>query len=527
MEHTGASIASPYIEHTGASIACVFPLLAATRPCDPVDFGLGSVVCRCNSTYCDSLDPVTLPALGSFICYESSKSGRRMEARTGPIQRRRASPSDLVVTLNDGKKFQNIKGFGGAVTDSAALNILSLSPETQGNLLQSYFSQEGIEYNILRVPMASSDFSIRPYTYLDKEGDYTLTSFKLQDEDIKMKIPVILKAKAVANRTISLFASPWTAPAWMKTNNAFTGKGSLKGQPGDRYHKTWANYFIRFLDEYAKHDVLFWAITVQNEPTAGMITDYSLPCLGFTAEHMRDFIAMDLGPALANSSYQHIQVIMLDDNRLLLPQWATVILSDLRAARYIHGISVHWYLDNIVPAGASLGATHKLYPEYFLFASEASTGVLPWEKGVRLGSWDRGNQYSSSIIQDLNHHVTGWMDWNLALGIDGGPSYVNNFLDSPVIVDIGKDEFYKQPMFYHMAHFSKFIPEGSQRIGMDASHESSLEVVAFLRLDKAAVVIILNRSPLDVNLVISDPALGIIQTVCAASSIQSYLWKRQ
>lgn len=492
-----------------------------------MSFGHSSVVCMCNATYCDTLDPVVLPTLGNFSQYESSQTGKRLDGSTGSIQKRKVTPSDLVLTLNDVKRYQTVKGFGGAVTDSASLNILSLSSGTQENLLKSYFSEEGIEYNILRVPMAGCDFSFRPYTYLDKTGDYNLKSFSLQEEDLRLKIPIIQRAEAMSKRQISLFASPWTAPSWMKDNNATSGRGSLKGEPGDQNHKTWANYFIRFLDEYEKHNVSFWAVTVENEPTAGLQTDYVIPSLGFTPEHMRDFISTDLGPAFANSSHKDVKIMMLDDNRLLLPYWAKVILSDLKAARYIHGIAVHWYVDNLVPADISLGTTHQLYPDYFLFASEACNGYLPWEKGVRLGCWDRGNKYSSQIIEDLNYYVTGWTDWNLALDLEGGPTWVDNYVDSPIIVDISKDLFYKQPMFYHMAHFSKFIPEGSTRVGLDPSHNNQLETVAFLRPDDAAVVVILNRGPLDVNFVISDPSLGVIDATCPGNSIQTYLWRRK
>nr|XP_015224284.1 PREDICTED: glucosylceramidase [Lepisosteus oculatus] len=129
------------------------------------------------------------------------------------------------------------------------------------------------------------------------------------------------------------------------------------------------------------------------------------------------------------------------------------VLSDLQAARYVHGIAVHWYLDGLVPADLSLGTTHRLFPEYYLFGSEACVGSMPWDRGVWLGSWERGEQYSHDIMQDLNHYVTGWTDWNLALDQGGGPNWVKNFVDSSVIVDASRDVFYKQPTFYSIAHF--------------------------------------------------------------------------
>ncbi|XP_073464899.1 lysosomal acid glucosylceramidase isoform X3 [Aquarana catesbeiana] len=504
-----------------------FPSISGSNPCVQVNFGQSSFVCQCNATYCDGLDAIDLPVLGTYSVYESSQAGKRLERSTGPIIQNHSAPADLVLTLNDKKKFQVMKGFGGAVTDSAAMNILALSGATQDKLLRSYFSEEGIGYNILRVPMASCDFSTRIYTYLDKEGDFSLESFNLQVEDIKLKIPIIHKAKSLSKRPISLFGSPWTAPPWMKTNGDIRGKGTLKGSPGDQYYKTWANYFIRFLDEYAKHNLTFWAVTVENEPTAGMLDGYPFQCLGFTPEHMRDFIAKDLGPAFANSSHRDVQIMIIDDDRILLPYWAEVILSDLEAARYVHGIALHWYLDGIIPADVTLGHTHDLYPEYFLFASEACAGFMPWDKGVHLGSWERGNLYSHRIIEDLSYYVTGWTDWNLALDSSGGPTWVGNFVDSPVIVDVKKDVFYKQPTFYHMAHFSKFIPAGSQRVGLDVNHKSQLETIAFLCPEGSAIVVILNRNSEDVKFRIWDPAVGTIDANSPANSIRTYLWRRK
>ncbi|XP_010150740.1 PREDICTED: glucosylceramidase-like, partial [Eurypyga helias] len=156
-------------------------------------------------------------------------------------------------------------------TDSAAINIQSLSKDAQNHLLRSYFSEEGIEYNLVRVPMASTDFSVRLYTYADVEGDFELKHFNLTEEDTRMKV------------------SP-----------------------------------VGFLDEYAKHNLTFWAVTAGNEPTAGEIVFYPFQCLGFSPEHQRDFIARDLGPALANSSHRDVRLIILDDQRVMLPYWAQV-----------------------------------------------------------------------------------------------------------------------------------------------------------------------------------------------------------
>lgn len=503
----------------------VLPVTAGL-PCEAQSFGWTSVVCVCNATYCDTMEPVVVPAKGRYLLYETSRAGKRLQLTRGLVQPS-AKGQDLQLTLDVRKKYQWIKGFGGAMTDAAAINILSLSPASRENLLKSYFGDEGIGYNVIRVPMASCDFSTRVYTYDDHPGDLGLKHFSLAQEDTKMKIPLIQAAIRLSRRPVSLFASPWTSPAWMKTSNSTIGKGTLRGSPGGPYYKAWANYFIRFLDEYSRHNLTFWAVTAENEPSAGLFTGYRFQCLGFTPELQRDFIARDLGPALRGGPHRNVRLLMLDDQRLLMPHWASVVLGDPQAARYVDGIAVHWYLDAITPADKTLGTTHARFPEYFMFATEACTGSMPWEHLVQLGSWERGAKYSHDIIQDLNYFVTGWTDWNMALDLEGGPNWVKNFADSPVIVDRKKDLFYKQPMFYHMAHFSKFVPEGSRRVGLDASEETGLETVAVLQPDGTAVLTVLNWTPKNIDFWIRDPEVGFIPGHSPADSIQSYLWKRK
>uniref|UniRef100_A0A8C3NXG5 Glucosylceramidase n=1 Tax=Cyanoderma ruficeps TaxID=181631 RepID=A0A8C3NXG5_9PASS len=457
------------LEVPSRTATSTLPYLPGARPCIPKDFGHGSLVCVCNATYCDTLDPLVLPAPGSYVKYESSKAGKRLERSEGNP----ALPAGLLLTLNISTLYQHVKGFGGSLSDAAAINILKLSQPAQDNLLRSYFSESGIEYNLVRVPMASSDFSVRPYSYDDVPNDYELKHFRLADEDVKMKIPLLRRALAMSKRPLLLFASPWTAPGWMKSNGDVRGKGTLKGKAGDKYHKSWANYFIKFLDEYAKHNVTFWAVTAQNEPLAGLLTPPQAPTIAFTAAQQRDFIAQDLGPALARSPHR-TQLLMLDDQRSHLPHWAKVVKSSAAsfppASRPSPGVGANRVCRS--------GSRSRLLPE------------LPPPR-VPSGSEDRR---------------------------------------CPVIVDGSKDVFYKQPMFYHMGHFSKFIPEGSRRVGLHSSRRCllcQLEHVAVLRPDGALVLVVLNRFGRDVPFGIRDPAMGVIETVAPAHSIQTYLWQQE
>ncbi|XP_029959147.1 lysosomal acid glucosylceramidase [Salarias fasciatus] len=504
-------------------IAAEVILTNGSSKCVARSFGHDSVVCECNSTYCDSVGSASLPPLGGFTSYLSSRAGSRLEVTQGQVQAN-SSGAGVRLTIVPQQKYQRIRGFGGSMTDAAAINILSLSAAAQDQLLRQYFSGEGIGYSVVRVPMASCDFSTRLYTYADRPGDYGLDNFTLAAEDVNMKIPLLQRAQALSPRRLDLLASAWSAPAWMKTNGALTGKGSLKGRPGGKEHKTWAQYYVRFLEEYAKYNLTFWALTTGNEPSAGRLTNYSFQALGFTPEEQRDWVALDLGPALQASSFPRTHILILDDNRLLLPHWAKVVLNDVHAGKYIHGVAVHWYLDALIPAEISLGATHHLYPEYYLFGTEACAGWSPLDRGVKLGSWARAEQYAHDIMEDLNHYVVGWTDWNLALDHTGGPNWVKNFVDSPVIVDAKRDVFYKQPTFYSLAHFSKFLLEGSQRVGVSASEETRLEYSAFIRPDNSVVLVILNRSPSEIQFEVWDPAVGYISSAAPAHSLITLGW---
>jgi glucosylceramidase len=162
----------------------------------------------------------------------------------------------------------------------------------------------------------------------------------------------------------------------------------------------------------------------------------------------------------------------------------------------VAGIAVHWYMDFIVPPSA-LDITHEKFPDKWIFGSEACEGSIPLLPHVLLGDFGRAESYAKFIIQDLNHWVTGWTDWNMALDENGGPNWANNLVDSAVIVNQTSDEFYKQPMFYIMGHFSKFVLENSVRVEVDLRGNYDRKQVSYVAFDneelRQTVFILLNE----------------------------------
>jgi len=476
-------------------VICFFHGICAQR-CQPRDYGHGSVVCVCNSTYCDNITTSTPTSPKDVYIYTSTKTGRRFNFTSvskynqNNQQDSQEEENVVTITISDSEEYQDIKGFGGALTDSAAINIRSLSSSTQKHLLRSYFSRDGIEYNMVRVPMASCDYSTRQYTYLDKPDDFNLTSFALAKEDMGLKIPLLKEIFGLAERNISLYASPWTAPAWMKTNENEIGKGGLKGKAGDKYHKTWANYFIRFFEAYKSQGIDFWGFTVQNEPSNGYLIKSKWQSTGMSAQMQRDFIKNDLGPVLFASPFKSLKLMILDDQRFSMPRFIERVCEDKEASKYVSGVGVHWYWNWLMPASV-LSVTHDKFPDKFILATEACNKNPPTES---LGSWKDGVKYSNDILDNLNNWAVGWVDWNLCLDMSGGPNWANNFDQSPIIVNATGDEFYKQPMYYHMGHFSKFIKEGYTRVRSTAAAGTDIKFVATKSPGNQFVLVVLNQS---------------------------------
>ncbi|KAL3287230.1 hypothetical protein HHI36_001707 [Cryptolaemus montrouzieri] len=183
----------------------------------------------------------------------------------------------------------------------------------------------------------------------------------------------------------------------------------------------------------------------------------------------------------------------IDDQRFFYPEYVSHFMENKTTADYIDGFSVHWYADTIIPP-AVLSETHDRFPDKFILSAEASNGFLPPDKHGDIGSWERGQAYANDIIDDLNNWSSGWVDWNLALNINGGPTYIDTFIDSSILVNATAQEFYKQPMYYAIGHFSKFIPENSVRIDLSPSIEQ-LPIVAVTTPEPAnkTVLVILNK----------------------------------
>jgi len=165
------------------------------------------------------------------------------------------------------KTFQTIEGFGGAFTDASANNFAKLSEGEQDKFLKACFDhREGNGYTLCRTTIHSCDYSAEMYTYDDVEGDKELKHFSIEP-DRNYRIPFIKRALETAKGDLKIYASPWSPPAWMKTNNNMLYGGKLKPE----YLQTWADYFVKYVKAYAAEGIPIWGLTVQNEALATQV----------------------------------------------------------------------------------------------------------------------------------------------------------------------------------------------------------------------------------------------------------------
>jgi glucosylceramidase len=391
--------------------------------------------------------------------------------------------TQICVFVDPSKTFQTILGIGGALTDASAETFAKLPKVKQQELLNAYFDPgKGIGYTLARTNIHSCDFSSASYTYVN-EGDKELKSFSVE-HDKQFRIPFIKQAVAATGGKLSIFGSPWSPPAFMKSNNDMLHGGRLKPE----FYQSWANYFVKFIKSYEREGIPIWGITVQNEP---MATQKWESCI-FTAEEERDFLKNHLGPTIKREGLAAKKIIAWDHNRDLIYQRARTILTDPRAAQYVWGIGYHWYepWSGGEPMFDNVKLVREAFPDKHLIFTEGCADSFNADK---LHDWKLGEMYGRSMINDFNSGAVGWTDWNVLLDEMGGPNHVQNFCFAPVHADTRTGELIYTNSYYYIGHFSRFVRPGARRIASSPSR-SGLLSTAFLNPDGKISTVVMNRT---------------------------------
>ncbi|MEM5565008.1 glycoside hydrolase family 30 protein [Psychroserpens sp. AS72] len=462
--------------------------------------------------------------------YETSASGNQLTQ----ITKFPSIENSDTIKIIPSETFQKITGIGGSFTESSASLLNRLSKENKDKIIEAYFGESGARYSLTRTHIASCDFSLTNYTYAPDEGDTELKNFSI-DEDRDDLIPMIKDAMAVSKEGFGIVASPWTSPPWMKDNKAYVG-----GKLLPEYYESFALYFSKYLDAYKAEGIDIWGLTPVNEPHGN---GNNWESMHFTPEEETDFVQNHLGPKLEADGYSNVNILGYDQNRAGIKEWVDEMYKDEASSKYFAGLAVHWYESTYDYFPEDLQYAHNKAPNKYLIETEGCVdSEIPkwkddawyWSKESTDWGWDWAsekdkhlhpkyapvNRYARDIIGCLNNWVDGWIDWNMVLDKQGGPNWFKNWCVAPVIVDPDNDEVYFTPIYYTMAHFSRYIRPNAMIIGVEKT-DDSLMVTAAKNPDGSIAVVVFNEGVIakefvlnlgdnSINIKISEQAIQTI-----------------
>ena len=444
--------------------------------------------CSSSKTVADSTVAKSKPNSKISVYTTAENTNLRLSLSNDLISTSQQTNSTVSITIDPAKTYQTFLGIGGAITDASAEVFARLSPKKQQEFLTAYYDKnKGIGYSLARTNIHSCDFSSESYTYV-QEGDKDLKTFNI-DHDRKYRIPLIKKAIETAGGKITLFASPWSPPAFMKDNNDILHGGVLLPE----FAQSWANYYAKFIKAYEKEGIPVWGLTIQNEPMAKQRWE---SCI-YTPEAERDFLKNFLGPTLEKEGLGSKNIIIWDHNRGdMLVTRANLVFSDPQVSKYAWGIGFHWYetWNGGTPKFESVAEVHNAFPNKNLIFTE---GCIEKFDAGKFQFWGNAERYGLNMINDFNNGTVAWTDWNILLDQNGGPNHVGNFCFAPIHGDTSKDELIYTPMYYYIGHLSKFIRPNAKRIEATISDKTLLST-SFKNTDGKIATIIMNSSDKEV-----------------------------
>lgn len=406
----------------------------------------------------------------------SKDGGYEQDLQYLPFVKADATASSGFVKVYPEETRQTMLGVGGAITESAAFNIQKLSPAEQNEVYEAYFGENGAKYSVLRSTIGSADFSTRSYSYDDtEEPDPELKNFSIE-KDFDYIIPAIREIQS-RRPDIRFFAAPWAPPAWMKNSGVRRGQTGTAGlnfvdnSVKPEYYESYAQYFVKYIQAYQDQGIDVYCLSMQNEAQ----NNPKWEAATWSTDAVIDFVGNHLGPAL-EANHLDTQLVIWDWDKGNDPmhhdgfvRFNSKVLSNEKARKYIDGIAFHWYAGDVwheiqgVPMWSedfnSLDQVKAKFPDIHLYATEACQEKGPW-----FGSFDPADRYIYDILNDFEHGTETWIDWNLVLDKDGGPTQgVVNKCHAPIMLDENNKICY-QPSFYILKQISRTVQPGTVSI---------------------------------------------------------------
>ena len=381
-----------------------------------------------------------------------------------------------LINLYPEVEYQQVEGFGGALTDSAGYVYSLMDAEQKEKMISNYFGKDNMKYDLVRIQIDSCDFSLEHYEADSDEADENFEKFSFERVE-KYIIPLLDDVEKKYGEKIEIMLSPWSPPVYMKTNGDRNHGGKLKKE----YTKRWADYICRYIEEYRSRGYKVTKLTMQNEPKAVQTWD---SCV-YTAKEQKEFLKNYMWPALVEHKLDDIEIYIWDHNKERAFEWANTII-DEETDQMVAGIAFHWYSGDHFEA---LQMIKEKFPNKKLLLSEA---CIEYSKFAATDYLKNAQKYAHDIIGNFNNGMNTFLDWNIVLDEIGGPNHVGNFCDAPYLYDTKNKKLIESNICGHLWHFSHFIEKGAARIGF-TKYTDQLDVTAFKKGNKIAVVM-LNRT---------------------------------
>ncbi len=414
---------------------------------------------------------------------------------------------DLAIEIDDSTRYQVMTGFGAALTDASAWLLRHrLTRPQRDSLLNDLFSREGgIGLSMVRVTIGGSDFSRRHYTLDDRSpGDTSRVQFGLAPEQREV-LSVLTEARAL-NPLLTVMATPWSAPAWMKDPNRLNG-GTLKREA----YPAFAEYLRNYLSISQAAGVPIGLVSLQNEPHHEP-PDY--PGMRLTPTQRAELLREHVGPLLAQ---HHPGTRILEwDHNWDEPESPLAVLADSGARKFVSGVAWHCYAGDV----SAQSAVHARYPDKDVYFTECSGGTWAPNWGDNL-AWN----VSTLIVGATRNWARGVMLWNLALDDDHGPHLGGcTNCRGVVTIDSATGKVTRNEEYYALAHASRFVRPGAHRIA-STQGPPGVASVAFQNADDSSTVLLaVNTSGGPAPLVVRHGA-RVMRLALSAGAVATLVWR--
>jgi len=392
-----------------------------------------------------------------------------------------------VIEIYPDRNLQRMTGFGGCFNEFGWEALKLISPAQQEKVFEQLFSPAGANFQLNRLPVGASDYSLDFYSSNETKNDFEMKNFSIE-RDKNCLIPFIKKAMQFAPE-MRLFASPWCPPSWMKANENYASKASKKynalppelesvtGTTGFKMQKgyltAYALYFSKFLDAYKKEGIVIGDLHVQNEVLAEQI----FPSCIWQPQDLALFIGDYLGPHFEKEN-QNVN-IWLGTLNVSDVKYVQTAMNNPKAAKYIKGLGFQWDGKNMI------ADAHQAYPQLHIMQTEN-------ECGAGENNW-KSAEYTWSLVKHyINNGAEAYTYWNFILQTPG-VSHWGWVQNSMVTINKSTGEVLYNPEFYLMKHLSHFVQPGASLLSVAGNHD----LLAFKNPDGKIVLVLANTTDTD------------------------------